>query len=144
MGGIGAAELALQRAEFVSINGSNSGPMMNVPRYSQAIAVLNDSNILLVAGKGFNITTAVLKMYARSTSTFEMQGLNISELMNLEGHSVTSLGTSGIAFIFGGYNGTGYPGIALLTDGTNFTNATARYSAVPRIMRYISQKVIQY
>jgi len=105
MGGIGAAGSALQLAEFVSINGSNSGPMMNVPRYSQAIAVLNDSNILIVAGKGFNVTTAVLEIYVRDTSTFEMQGLNISELMNLEGHSVTSLGTSGIAFIFGGFGG---------------------------------------
>jgi hypothetical protein len=126
MGGLGAAGSALQLAEFVSINGSYSGPMMDVPRYSQAIAVVNDSNILIVAGKGFNVTTAVLEMYERSTSTFEMQGLNISELMNLVGHSVTSLGTSGTAFIFGGYNGTGYPGIAFLTDGTNFTNATTQ------------------
>lgn len=110
-----------RESEFISLNTVQLHQIMARPRYSHEIACLGDSDILIVAGRGFTDDVGQLEVYRRDISAFEPLDFFHPLLANLEGHSATAIPIStGIVFIFGGYNGTVYSNMGLMTNGIFF------------------------
>jgi hypothetical protein len=127
IGGIQGANSSIANSELISFNTAQSYQSMITPRFSHRIAMFNDSNILIVGGRRLDNTIVQFEMYNRTSSSFQsLSSYDIrltNQLTNTEGHSATSIGSTGLVLIFGGYNGTTYSGTGLIADETNVTSA---------------------
>ncbi|CAF4054152.1 unnamed protein product [Rotaria sp. Silwood2] len=123
LGGVQHNNNLISESEILSISGTQLYHPMSQPRYFHEISILNDSNILIVSGHGLINNSVPLEIYNHSSSTFQQLTPYHSRLRNLEGHSVTPIGTTGNHLIFGGFNGSSYSGVGLIYDGTDLTAA---------------------
>ncbi|CAF4647632.1 unnamed protein product [Rotaria sp. Silwood1] len=123
IGGVRKNNDVISASEIISINATQVHYPMTQPRYFHEMHILNNSNILIVSGQGLINNLIPLEMYDRASSTFQTLAPFHSRLQNLEGHSVTSLGSTGNLLIFGGFNGSSYSGVGLIYNGTNLTSA---------------------
>jgi len=120
IGGVRRGTYLFRETELLSLNVAQLYQTMAQTRYLHEIAMLNGSNILIVAGLGWK-NSGQLEIYNRSSSEFQLMETFYPELNDLVGHSVTTLGDTGFALIFGGYNGSAYSRAGFITDGTNLT-----------------------
>lgn len=125
IGGAQDANNLVGPSELISINAAQSYSSIANPRSLHTIAMLNDSNILIVAGRTLGNGSLPFEIYNRTSSIFQTLLFNHSQISNLTGHSATSLGNSETVLIFGGYNGTAYYGTGLIADMDNVTEYAA-------------------
>jgi hypothetical protein len=123
IGGVKQVGVLIQESELISTDGAELYQPIIHARYSHRAAILNNSNILVVAGLGPTNVSRQLEMYNGNLDVFQSLNLSNPQLRNLEGHSVTNLGSSGTALIFGGYNGTTYFRHDLIANGRTLTSA---------------------
>lgn len=116
IGGVGQKNL-VRETELISLNGAETSSSLQKSRYFHETAALYNENIVIVGGRSTN--TAPSEMYVKSTDSYEWLPPINPILNNIEGHSVTSLGESNSALIFGGYNGSNYLKHAWIIEGIN-------------------------
>ncbi|CAF3717387.1 unnamed protein product [Rotaria sordida] len=122
IGGVQQNNVSISQSEIISISGAQLHSSMSQPRYFHEINIFNNSNILIVAGLTSN-SILPFEIYNRNSLTFQQLAASHLRLLNLEGHSVTSLGSTGNLLIFGGFNGSSYSGVGFIYDGLNLTPA---------------------
>ncbi len=133
IGGITNGGVVAQQSESISMNGTQLNAEMLAPRYSHEIIAVNYSDILVVAGQGFNDSSKQLEIYSRNSTAFQQHPPPPSSILDFEGFSLTNLGESGTALFFGGFNGTTYFRTALLINATNMTLAGVAGNSVGSI-----------
>lgn len=111
-GGLSTMGVTLSQSVLLTQSGEQSSSSMGISRYSHQAATLYDRNVLFVPGRVTNNTDHRVEIFNLTTKTFETISNGWQILFNLEGHSVTSDDNASVTLIFGGYNGTAYPGVA--------------------------------
>lgn len=113
-GGSQGSGSLLQSTEMIPFSSNPSVIMLQHGRYAHEVAALQNGNLLVSFGQAPSNTSALIEIYERSTNAFRSFGFADASLRNIQGHSITSLGSNNSALIFGGFNGRTYTNKALL------------------------------
>ena len=119
IGGLQLMGQALQSTETIPSSYNTSIAMLQHTRFAHEVAALQNGNILVVFGYTTSNTSPLIEIYERYTKAFRSFAFSGTLLRNIQGHSVTSLGSNNSALIYGGSSGRNYSGQAWLIRTMN-------------------------